>query len=121
MSRLDHSNSSSDNNNNNISNNKNNKDFQPPFPSDQFTYDYLYPSANLSQVAQVWKDDVIFLPLCVLYSCAFIFGIIGNVLVIVSHVANNKRRTSTSSFLVGLAVSDILFLLVCTPHDLVTR
>ncbi|XP_053323146.1 C-X-C chemokine receptor type 6 [Spea bombifrons] len=56
------------------------------------------------------KLHSVFLP--VVYSVTFIFGLIGNLLVIIIFIFYEKVRTLTDTFLVNLATADMLFL--CT-------
>lgn len=53
--------------------------------------------------------------LIALYIVSFLLGLLGNVLVIVIFTKNSKMRTVTNSFLVNLAVCDLLVVLLCMP------
>ena len=50
-----------------------------------------------------------------LYCVAFFLGFVGNTLVIYIFARNGKMRTVTNSFLVNLAVCDLLVVLLCMP------
>lgn len=53
----------------------------------------------------------------VLYITIFLFGLFGNLLVIIVVRARGKRRTSHDYFLLNLAIADLLFIL-CLPADI---
>ena len=50
-----------------------------------------------------------------LFACIILIGIIGNSLVIYTICSSKVKRTSTNLLLLNLAITDILFLLVCVP------
>lgn len=54
-----------------------------------------------------------------LYSLIFVLSIIGNSLVIVTLVQNQRMRTVTNVFLLNLSVSDLLLSVFCMPFTLV--
>lgn len=80
-------------------------------------FDMCLELANLSQIQKKWSDDPAFLPTVITYAIAFFLGIIGNVLVIFALLGDRKSHNVTSSFLVSLAVADLLFLILCVPHE----
>ncbi|XP_070539722.1 QRFP-like peptide receptor [Ptychodera flava] len=49
------------------------------------------------------------------YVVIFIFGVLGNILVIFVVCRNSDMRTSTNYFLVNLSVADLLVLVICMP------
>ena len=55
--------------------------------------------------------------LIALYSIVFVVGFIGNSLVIYIFTKNRKMRTVTNSFLVNLAVCDLLVVCMCMPFS----
>ena len=55
----------------------------------------------------------------VFYALIFLFGLIGNLLVIFVVAKNPDMKTSTNFFLVNLSVTDLLVILVCMPTALV--
>ena len=50
--------------------------------------------------------------------CIFVFGLIGNVLVVLVIVKVRNMRTSTNLFLLSLSVADMMVLLFCQPAAL---
>lgn len=54
-----------------------------------------------------------------LYIVIFILAVVGNILVIMTLVHNKRMRTVTNVFLFSLAVSDVMFAIVCIPFTLV--
>ena len=56
--------------------------------------------------------------LIALYAVTFTLGFIGNVTVIHIFVRNSKMRTVTNSFLVNLAVCDLMVVLLCMPFSM---
>ncbi len=55
--------------------------------------------------------------LIALYSITLLLGLIGNVLVIFVFAKNRKMRTVTNSFLVNLAVCDLMVVCICMPFS----
>ncbi|KAK6185598.1 hypothetical protein SNE40_007798 [Patella caerulea] len=62
--------------------------------------------------------DYISVTSTLLYVIIFIVGIIGNGLVITVVAINKDMRNSTNTFLVNLAVADLLVILICMPPAL---
>lgn len=54
-----------------------------------------------------------------MFLVVFILAVVGNILVIMTLVHNKRMRTVTNVFLFSLAVSDVLFAMVCIPFTLV--
>ncbi|KAF5903871.1 cholecystokinin receptor type A [Clarias magur] len=54
-----------------------------------------------------------------LYSLIFFFSIFGNLLIIVVLVVNKRMRTVTNSFLLSLAVSDLMMAVFCMPFTFI--
>lgn len=56
----------------------------------------------------------------VIFGLIAVLGFVGNMLVIVVVTASNRKRRSTTNVLVtGLAVADLVFILVCVPFTAV--
>lgn len=60
------------------------------------------------------------IPITLLYSFAFLAGIVGNLLVCVVIVRNASMRTATNYYLFNLAVSDMVYLLFGLPFEIVS-
>eukprot|EP00079_Xenopus_tropicalis_P013059 XP_002940844.2 PREDICTED: C-C chemokine receptor type 9 [Xenopus tropicalis] len=62
-----------------------------------------------------------------IYWCVFLFGLVGNSLVLAVYVYNRKLKTMTDTFLINLAIADILFLItlpfwaIAASHDWVFK
>ncbi|KAM4697251.1 gastrin/cholecystokinin type B receptor [Discoglossus pictus] len=54
-----------------------------------------------------------------LYCIIFLLSVFGNTLIIIVLVMNKRLRTVTNSFLLSLAVSDLMVALVCMPFTLI--
>ncbi|KAI5618498.1 hypothetical protein C0J50_22086, partial [Silurus asotus] len=54
-----------------------------------------------------------------LYSLIFLLSVFGNLLIIVVLVVNKRMRTVTNSFLLSLAVSDLMMAVFCMPFTLI--
>lgn len=97
------------------------------FDQDEF-YSYLsydehsgngyYYLGDLSQLRKPWLQEPEFIPTVIIYGLVFIIGIVGNGLVIFAIVGDIKQRTNTTTFLLSLSTSDIIFLLVCIPYEI---
>jgi len=94
---------------------------QLPFGLKAADFQHINFLANLSSVSEEWGDDSAFVPAILAYSVAFTFGFLGNSLVALALLGDRKYRSLTSSFLVSLAVADIVFLLVCVPYEIVAK
>uniref|UniRef100_F6PTF7 CX3C chemokine receptor 1 n=1 Tax=Equus caballus TaxID=9796 RepID=F6PTF7_HORSE len=72
--------------------------------SDDFQYDESAEACNM-------EDIVVFGTafLSVVYSLVFVFGLVGNLLVIFSLSNSRKRKSITDIYLLNLALSDLLF------------
>lgn len=105
--------------------------YRPPIDASGF--DYAYPLEDLSAVHHRWSDDQAFMPTAAVYGLAFVFGFLGNLFVAVALIVDRRQRAVlaasdaggshhlTTSFLISLAIADVLFLLVCLPYELVVR
>lgn len=54
-----------------------------------------------------------------LYSLIFLLSVFGNLLIIVVLMLNKRMRTVTNSFLLSLAVSDLMMAIFCMPFTLI--
>lgn len=54
-----------------------------------------------------------------LYSLIFLVSVFGNLLIIVVLMVNKRMRTVTNSFLLSLAVSDLMMAVFCMPFTLI--
>ncbi|XP_036396914.1 cholecystokinin receptor [Megalops cyprinoides] len=54
-----------------------------------------------------------------LYSLIFLLSVFGNLLIIVVLTVNKRMRTVTNSFLLSLAVSDLMMAIFCMPFTLI--
>lgn len=54
-----------------------------------------------------------------LYCLIFLLSVFGNLLIIVVLVVNKRMRTVTNSFLLSLAISDLMMAVVCMPFTLI--
>lgn len=54
-----------------------------------------------------------------LYSLIFLLSVFGNLLIIVVLMLNKRMRTVTNSFLLSLAVSDLMMAVFCMPFTLI--
>ncbi|KAG9333628.1 hypothetical protein JZ751_010801 [Albula glossodonta] len=54
-----------------------------------------------------------------LYSLIFLLSVFGNLLIIVVLTVNKRMRTVTNSFLLSLAVSDLMMAIFCMPFNLI--
>ncbi|XP_073802474.1 cholecystokinin receptor-like isoform X1 [Danio rerio] len=55
----------------------------------------------------------------ILYSLVFLLSVFGNLLIIVVLIVNKRMRTVTNSFLLSLAVSDLMMAIFCIPFNLI--
>ena len=85
-----------------------------------YDYEDFNPHAFLTdEGVSVYLDlSPVNIVLIVIYSLIFIFGLMGNIFVIVAIVKFKSLRTLTNYFLLNLTVGDILVILVCIPVTL---
>ena len=86
-----------------------------------------FPSGGMSGWIDKLLDDMRkgffmhnYLPTTILiglYCVTFLLGLMGNLLVIIVFARNRKMRTVTNSFLVNLAVCDLMVVCVCMPFS----
>lgn len=73
---------------------------------------------DLDSLKEPWTvNDGHFLPTILVYGLTFVIGLTGNILVVYAVVCSRKIRSITASFMISLAVADILFLIVCVPYN----
>ncbi|XP_068185999.1 cholecystokinin receptor [Antennarius striatus] len=68
---------------------------------------------------RVAQKDVDHTFLILLYSLIFFLSVIGNLLIIVVLTVNKRMRTVTNTFLLSLAVSDLMMAVFCMPFTLI--
>jgi hypothetical protein len=95
---------------------------------DASAYDYSILTNDMSKVRQPWTADPAFGPTVVVYGLAFALGFLGNLFVVIALLADRKWDSAagsggggggaTNSFLVSLAVADVLFLVVSLPYEI---
>lgn len=54
-----------------------------------------------------------------LYTLIFLLSVFGNLLIIIVLMMNKRMRTVTNSFLLSLAVSDLMMAIFCMPFTLI--
>ncbi|RUS75133.1 hypothetical protein EGW08_017117 [Elysia chlorotica] len=79
-------------------------------------YAYYY-EGDIDILRKPWVTQPHFVPTILVYGLAFIFGLVGNSLVIFAMVGDRRYRSVTASYMVSLAVADLLFVLVCAPYE----
>ncbi|XP_028292496.1 cholecystokinin receptor [Gouania willdenowi] len=68
---------------------------------------------------RVRQIDVDHTLLILLYSLIFFLSVFGNLLIIVVLTVNKRMRTVTNTFLLSLAVSDLMIAIFCMPFSLI--
>lgn len=76
----------------------------------------LYPTADFSMSQFSDLHQIIRI---LLYCLIFLLSILGNSLVITVLIRNKRMRTVTNTFLLSLAVSDLMLCLFCMPFTLI--
>ena len=72
---------------------------------------------NPEEMLKPWIVNPMFFNIVITHSVTFLFGLVGNVVVVVVMVGDKKYRNATNLFLVSLAVADLLLLLVTAPLE----
>ena len=98
-----------------------NKTPAPPLDPDSVDYVFYVNEEMMSDMHSPWLNDPVFYPTTIINALAFLVGVTGNLLVVFALLGDKKARNATSSFLVSLAVADLLFLLVCVPYEQTSR
>ena len=76
-------------------------------------------SGDVHHLTLPWVREPNFVPLVVVHALTFVLGIAGNALVISVLCCGRPGRCVTFPCLLSMAVADVLFLLVCVPHEVV--
>jgi 7 transmembrane receptor (rhodopsin family) len=87
------------------------------FKPDAFDADYVFYATDLDAMRGSWSDDRAFYPSTITYGLAFVVGLTGNLLVVIALMSDRKSRNVTSTFMISLAIADLVFLLVCVPYE----
>lgn len=74
---------------------------------------YRYPGEMLTP----WILENYFLTIVGTYILTFVFGLVGNISVVLVILSDKTSRNVTNVFLVSLAVADLLLLTICAPLD----
>ncbi|KAM9319631.1 gastrin/cholecystokinin type B receptor [Gastrophryne carolinensis] len=74
--------------------------------------DHLEPRKSIAGTDHNWVRIL-------LYCIIFLLSVFGNTLIIIVLVINKRLRTVTNSFLLSLAISDIMVALLCMPFTLI--
>ncbi|KAL3848005.1 hypothetical protein ACJMK2_018890 [Sinanodonta woodiana] len=91
----------------------------PIIDSDTFEdYSSFYYDGNIDKLKNPWVKEPHFLPLVIVYGFVFLAGIVGNSIVIFAMRGGRSARSVTFVFMVSLALADLLFILVCVPHEI---
>lgn len=69
------------------------------------------------EMLKPWKTNPMFFEILVVHLMTFVFGLCGNLIVMLVLTGNGKTRTATNSFLVSLALGDLLMLCVYGPLE----
>ncbi|GFO40713.1 class a rhodopsin G-protein coupled receptor gprals [Plakobranchus ocellatus] len=77
----------------------------------------FYYEGDIDNLRKPWVTEPHFVPIIVVYGLAILVGLVGNALVIFAMVGDRRYRSVTASFMVSLAVADLLFVLVCVPYE----
>ncbi|XP_045479675.1 cholecystokinin receptor-like [Harmonia axyridis] len=99
------------------------ENFTVPFPSnwtDNFGWNSFSTSRTItrpkSSTPTWYETGKVQIPL---YSVIFMLAVVGNTLVILTLIRNQRMRTITNLFLLNLAVSDLLLGVLCMPFTLI--
>lgn len=76
------------------------------------------PFDDIDNAVTKWYKDPAFIPTTIVYSVTFIIGVFGNAMVVYGLLIDKKAHNVTNTFLVSLAVADLLFLLLVVPYEL---
>ncbi|KAK6179761.1 hypothetical protein SNE40_012047 [Patella caerulea] len=87
-------------------------DYQEPVGDYEIYYD-----GDVDNLRKPWIKEPHFIPVVTIYGAAFLIGLIGNSLVIFAMLGDRKSRSVTASFMVSLAIADLLYLMVCVPFE----
>ena len=96
-----------------------NRSLSPP-PGNEILGNWM-DSFNLEDEIRkslIRANDPSVIALIFLYSVSFLTGLMGNFLVIFMYWRNRRMRTITNSFLLNLAVCDLMVVCICMPFTL---
>jgi allatostatin receptor len=65
-------------------------------------------------------DRIISIVLPIVYGIVVIVGVVGNLLVIVVVVNNKQMRNTTNILIIGLAIADLSFIIICVPFTAIS-
>ncbi|KAH9499939.1 hypothetical protein Btru_076962, partial [Bulinus truncatus] len=83
-------------------------------------YNTFFYSGDIEQLRKPWIREANFIPLVMVYGLFFVVGITGNSLVIAVLFMGRAGSCVTFPCLVSMAWADVLFLMVCVPHAVLT-
>lgn len=98
-----------------------------PYDADVFNCSALVLPNNTvclehpEEMLKPWKTHPMFFEIIVIHVIIFVFGVVGNVVVIIVMAGDRKSRSATNFFLVSLAVGDLLMLCVYGPLETYTH
>lgn len=84
--------------------------------NDDYATNVIYME-NPEEMLKPWIINPMFFNIIITHSVTFLFGLVGNAVVVVVMVGDRKSRNATNLFLVSLAVADLLLLLVYSPLE----
>jgi hypothetical protein len=85
-------------------------------PSDDYETNVIYMESP-EEMLKPWIINPMFFNIIITHSVTFLFGLVGNAVVVVVMVGDKKSHNATNLFLVSLAVADLLLLSVCAPLE----
>ena len=85
------------------------------------TFSQIFYVNDVQEFVPKMQEDPTFLPTIIVYAIAFFVGVMGNTIVVLVLLVDKKARNVTNSFLVSLAVADLLFLLLIVPYDVAVK
>nr|KAG5689980.1 hypothetical protein BaRGS_008525 [Batillaria attramentaria] len=93
---------------------------------DSTVADYMHMDAfpypgDVQHLTEPWVREPNFFPLVTVYTLAFILGVTGNALVISVLCCRRTGRCVTFPCLLSMAWADVLFLVVCVPHEIMSH
>jgi hypothetical protein len=95
--------------------------------TDEYAYSYFSTDAdvianttNENDLADYFEDlqhfeSVVRDVVSVIFGLIALLGLVGNLSVIIVVMANNSMRSTTNILIIGLAIADLVFIIVCVP------
>jgi hypothetical protein len=93
--------------------------------TDMYIYSYLSTDADVTgnstnDLADYLEDiqhfeSVVRDVVSVIFGLIALLGLVGNLSVIIVVMANNSMRSTTNILIIGLAIADLVFIIVCVP------